>query len=393
MFTIRNCRMDSGEHIPMLVRKSTGMADLHAMEFVMLVDRAAGNSAAYIELRLRSVAVGLKLFHDLDIDVEQRLATGSFLSQTELSALATACRKRVDGKGDVVGEYIDLRYSTVVEFVSFRADFYRARAQGDRQDQLVRAAAHFEKLAKRIAPYVQSSSRSKERFGLEPDLRQKFLLLINPGSKLNPFRPKLRKRNNAILLLAFRHGFRSGELLGFKRFDFDDKAEVPTISVHRRPDDPEDKRKVPARAKTLAREIELDSDALGALEEWVEDRQVLARYPKRRVHGFLFVERQGGPLAARTLRGIYDRIRKVFPEFADLCNHMLRHDWNDRWVEMSQEEGWDDEGALQDQCYAMGWSRTSKQPGLYPRKAIRKRTNKRMAAMNNKLVAPRAAND
>lgn len=393
MFKIRNCRMESGEHIPILVREDTGIAELHAMEFVTMVDRAAGNSAAYMDLRLRSIAVGLTFFDNHGIDIAERVATGAFLSQAELSALATACRKRKDGAGDVGGAYIDLRYSTVIEYLKFRADFYRSRARGDRQDQLVRAAQHFSGLATRFAPSIQSTSRTGERFGLDPELRQKFLLIIHPDSKLNPFRPKLRRRNNALLLMSFRHGFRAGELLGFKRQDFDDRAEVPTITVHRRPDDPDDKRTKPARAKTLGREIELDTDARGALESWLEHRSDLALFPERRRHPYIFTERQGAPLADRSLRDILGRIRKVFPEFAELCNHMLRHDWNDRWVEMSGEEGWDDEGAIQDQCYAMGWSRNSKQPGIYPRKAISRRTNKRMAQMNNGLRVPAAAND
>lgn len=394
MYKIRNCRMDSGEHVPMLVAEHSAAADLHAMEFVLMVDRAAGNSSAYIELRLRSVAVGLQLLTELNIDLVERTATGSFLSQAELSALATRCRKHKNGGRDVVGEYAKLRYQTFIEYLVFRAGFYRARARGSRQDQLTRAIHHFEKLAETFQPNIQSSSKTRERFGMEPHLRKRFLTVIHPDFKKNPFRPKLRQRNNAILLLAFRHGFRSGEMLGFKRDDFDHLANTPTLTVHRRPDDAEDPRGRPARAKTLGREIELEVDALGALEAWLQDRSNLARYPNRRSHTYIFTERQGAPLADRTLRGIYDRLRACFPEFEELCNHMLRHDWNDRWVDLSGEEDWGEDGAIQDQCYAMGWSRTSKMPGLYPRKAIRKRSNARVTSMNAKLRTPaQAAND
>jgi hypothetical protein len=79
-------------------------------------------------------------------------------------------------------------------------------------------------------------------------------------------------------------------------------------------------------------------------------------------------------------------LRERHPSLGGLVNHMLRHDWNERWVEMGGECGWDPTEAEKDQKYAMGWSTISKMPNLYGNRAIRKRSNARVLAMQRRAT-------
>ncbi|WP_343894917.1 hypothetical protein, partial [Craurococcus roseus] len=67
-------------------------------------------------------------------------------------------------------------------------------------------------------------------------------------------------------------------------------------------------------------------------------------------------------------------------------NHALRHDWNERFVELAGERGWDPAEADKDQKYAMGWSSGPKMPERYAKRAIRKRANGRISAMQRKAL-------
>jgi integrase len=182
-----------------------------------------------------------------------------------------------------------------------------------------------------------------------------------------------------MILLAYVFGWRAGEELGLKGRDYDTKTTPATITVHRRPGDPEETRSEPALAKTLSRTLYVDGDTRPAMDAWVKDRQDRSKYPKARKHPYMFVATDGSPITLRGARAVFDRLRFVYPELTGICQHILRHDANDRWIEYNEEKGLDPMSSRQDQCYAMGWSSTSKQPDEYAKAAIRRRSNLRIA--------------
>ena len=405
MFKIRDCQLRAGslagEHMPLLVSAETGLPDLHATAYSVLNDRDAGKSPSTIERRLRGIGVGLAFLQQRGIDLVERLASGTFLANHELSGLAANCRNRADGGGQVVGEYSTNRYADFIAYIVHRSAIYRVRARGEQRLMLLKALEDFEKRAAAAKPQAKTSTRTKEREGLTLDQRRLFLEVIHPDHPKNPFREKLRNRNFALLLTSFRIGPRAGELLGLKREDYDDVghsddgSEARSLTIHRRPDDPDDKRRRQARQKTLARTIILhDPEVIRALGVTLKERKDRKLFPRAYRQPFLFVNEDGDALAYDGLVKIFHQIRRKFPELAALCNHMLRHDWNDRWEEMKAEKGWEGEQARMDQCYAQGWSPTSVQPDIYPKKAIRKRSSQRIADMAKKNIGlPRAAND
>ena len=59
-----------------------------------------------------------------------------------------------------------------------------------------------------------------------------------------------------------------------------------------------------------------------------EDRKAV---PGAKKTPFVFLARDGSPLATRSVEDMTKRIRRAFPEFERLTIHVLRHDWNDRF--------------------------------------------------------------
>jgi integrase len=76
--------------------------------------------------------------------------------------------------------------------------------------------------------------------------------VVEPDHPENPFEPKVRFRNYLIIRLLLDLGIRRGELLGIRVEDCR-LGSNGTVTVHRRPDDPDDPRKVQPSSKTEAR--------------------------------------------------------------------------------------------------------------------------------------------
>jgi integrase len=148
------------------------------------------------------------------------------------------------------------------------------------------------------------------------------------------------------------------------------------VSIQRRPDDPDDTRGKSALQKTSARVLPMAEHLSLACEELLKDRR---SFKAARRHPYLFVNHLGEPLGDRGLRKAYQALRDAVPELGDLINHMLRHDWNDRWVDMMTDHpDWNREECQADQLYAMGWRPGSPMPFLYGKRSREALANKRL---------------
>lgn len=172
---------------------------------------------------------------------------------------------------------------------------------------------------------------------------------------------------------------RTGELLGVKISDIVHQNRETFVRIVRRPDDPEDTRKVPAATKTNSRLLQLSPHLERLLDSWLtEHRADLNRYPQARDHSFICVNQKGGQLTGGGLRYILKQIEQRHPSLGRLHPHRLRHTWNDEWVENAARDGVDFKLSTRDQKYAMGWSTESKMPARYSKRAIRDSTNRRL---------------
>jgi integrase len=217
-----------------------------------------------------------------------------------------------------------------------------------------------------------------DRLGLSAAQRELLLKVIKPDSPMNPFRPKFRTRNYAMVILPYTLGLRAGELHGLLRPDYDNSRNPASLMIHRRPHDRHDRRKEPAKTKTRARLLELEGEAQRALDTWLVDRSDRGRFPQARKNSRIFVNLDGEELSLRGARMVFERLRAAYPELAGFCQHVLRHDVNDRLVEQTALRGWDPEEVRADAIYLMGWSEMSKMPERYAKRAIAKRANLRI---------------
>jgi integrase len=92
--------------------------------------------------------------------------------------------------------------------------------------------------------------------------------VIEPDHPENPFEPNVRFRNYLILRLLLDLGIRRGELLGIRVEDCR-LGSTGTVTVHRRPDDPDDPRTVQPFSKTDARILPLNGRLVHSLGKYL----------------------------------------------------------------------------------------------------------------------------
>ena len=389
--TVRSFQLDSGEWMALLTHGPLGLPVVPVAHYALVRLRARGLTLRSIRQELRAVALGLKFFSELRIDLVLRAAQRSYLSTDELVALADHCRTSVPQLGSrlVSPQYSTARYFTCIDYVKWVAEPVLARITDGREHAAaLEALVAFEKRAKSAAPREDAESGfvPGERLGMTPEQRELFLRVIRPGDPGNPFKPELQLRTAAMLLLAYALGPRAGEILGLKCSDFDFGEHPATVTIHRRHDDPEDRRLDPASTKTNGRILFLEDNLRDMLDVWItRGRSDRKNFPRARKHPFVFVNYRGDPLTERGLRLIVATLAAKHSALAPLSPHLFRHDWNDRWNEMTADSSSDPTHA-RDQKYAMGWTEKSIMPLRYGKRSIRNSTNKKIQKMQGTVM-------
>jgi len=384
-FSIREVYLEGGERLPILVEGgSQGLPVQGAVEFTLTMLRASGLRRNSIRKRLDALGLTLQFLSSRGIDIVARTASQTFLSIEELVALADACRapKRHSADRRVVSpNWAAVRYATALKFIIWSAEPVIARISAPRSRESANAALErFRRRARSVAPRVAGSASHSdgERGGLPEAQRELFLQVIRPGDPGNPYSAKMQIRNYALLLLAFQLGARSGEIRGLKKVDLNLDCVPAELFIVPRHNDADDGRLDPAAAKTNGRMLHIGTELANALQAWLKERSVRARWPRANRNPYVFVNRFGNPIEGRGYRKIAETLRAKHPELGDMCHHMLRHDWNERWLSKVEDDKIDFAKADQEQRYAMGWSSKSKMPQRYGRQAIARSANKRI---------------
>ncbi len=384
-YAIREVRLESGERLPLLVHGDPlGLPVPEIVEYSIAKLRARGLRLRSIHHRAEALGLTLQFLGDRSIDLISRANGQIFLSLNELVALADWCRRPKGARATklVVGPgYAAVRYATAIDYMLWVFEPVIARiSEATARHAASVALRRFLTRSRSVAPRVRGSSSliDGERHGLREDQRKLFLKVIHPDDPGNPFSAKARARNHALLLLAFKLGARSGEVRGLKKADLNLDSVPAELMIMPRYHDGDDKRRDPAAAKTLGRLLYIDEELAIALERWLGDRGNRVRWPRAHRNPYVFVNRYGDAIEGRGYRKIVETLRDRYPELAALCHHVLRHDWNDRWVAMTEQDEVDFEKAQHEQKYAMGWSHQSNMPQRYGRQAIASAANKRI---------------
>lgn len=379
--------MASGEEMSLVVRRDSRIPDTYALRYVIVVHRVPGDSPKTIRNVSQGIATGLSFLEARGIDLMQRLASGRFLSRDELADFANRCLSRADGrKGAVVTSYAKRRYADFIRYLLWRFEAVIARARREDLRDLRTERNEFRSRAKAQQPRGNAGAAERDRSGLSEAQRKLLLEVIRPDSPKNPFVPKLRRRNHALILLHYRYGLRAGELAGLHRNDYKNLEQPPQLFVHIRHNNPDDRRARPARAKTRPRMIEVNGDAQDAMAVWLDHRSDRAAFPQSRKSRFLFVNEDGFEISIRAAFAIFERLRDVYPALGNFASHVLRHDMNERFVEEAEKHGWDEKQVREDQIYLNGWVEDTVMDSRYSRSAIAKRANSRIYDLQKKSV-------
>lgn len=411
-YRVRWTIFSSGERMPFLMRADIGLP-LEAPTFwIMASSRPVGHQPNTMFNQLRSL-MHLYLWADLrGIDIHERLREGVFLSLSEIIDLTGFCGRYL---ADILQE-LEQRSSNVVELVK-RAKPQRERSvvSAEKRNRLnviygfleFTSADHLAELQKwpdrwlayneirrecldRIRAYIRGIRAPKrddvgQREGVDPEVVQRLLTILEPDHAENPFRPEVRFRNYLIVRLLIELGIRRGELLGLYVADLALSGARGSVTVHRRPDDNQDKRREKPATKTAARILPLSARATEMVHEWVVKYR--SKLPFAKLHPFLIVSMTDGkPMSLSNVNKIFLAIRKRVPGLPDeIGPHPLRHSWNDAFSEQIDRKGTiSPEDEIRWRKRLMGW-RSDSTAQHYLRRTIRRRSDEFLAEIQGDL--------
>ena len=123
------------------------------------------------------------------------------------------------------------------------------------------------------------------------------------------------------------------------------------------------------------------------LVEWIlHHRRDAQRYPGAKRVPYVFVARNGRPIAIRTVADIFAALRRVPGLPPDLSAHMLRHTWNDEYSRLADETGMGEAEEMRTRNYLMGWKKHSTRSADYTKRHTREEAQKRSLQMQERSV-------
>lgn len=402
-YVVEWVRFSTGERAPFLIRVATGLPIEAATYWSLAFLRAVNVQSSTIRNQLRALMF-LYLWADLrQVDLSARLNNGEFFTLGEILDIVNVAGRFLD---DVLEEL-------TTNLVSFRSRKDGGVQSDERRNRLAAAYSFIDfvsaDIQSRLTPWPQraerySSARSAclkllqahvsaagnrgkgridEREGMEEAAILRLRAVIEPDHSENPFRRNVRFRNYLIVRLLLDLGIRRGELLGIKVSDLS-LGSSGTVTIHRRPDDPEDPRVEKPDTKTLARLLALS----GRLTELVHEYVVYyrAKLPEARRHPYLIVSMiDGAPLSISSINKIFLALRERVPGMPDdLSPHLLRHTWNDAFSDHMDRTGVLPENEVKWRTRLMGW-RSEDSAKHYLRRTVRRRSNEVLKSLQDHL--------
>ncbi|WP_313665792.1 site-specific integrase [Shinella sp.] len=406
-FSVAWGKFSNGERMPFLISTETGMPLAEPSYWVIAERRALGMQPNTLANELRALSHLYIWAAAREVDIPLRLREGTFFSLSEIVDIANFC-------GLYVADALNQIASASSKVVPLRTRRTPRRVQsGEKQNRLTAIRRFIEftsaDFLSRLSAWPQRWThynavrseclktldgqrkalvRSKrndvgQREGLAEEVIKRLRDVIQPDHPENPFRPKVRFRNYLIVLLFLNLGVRRGELGGVMVADCF-LGSKGTLTIHRRPDNPNDTRRLPAATKTAARMLPLGGKLTEIVHEWIT--QYRSKIPGARFHPYLIVSSETGkPMSLSNFNKIMDRLRQAVPGLpSDLTPHVLRHSWNDWFSEESDKKGFTEEDEVKWRKRLMGWRR-EESAVHYLRRTVRRRSNAVLEIMQNEL--------
>lgn len=317
------------------------------------------------------------------IDINSRLENGRYFEPHEIETLAEACsystssmRRIVKSKikeikrgisftkRDLVGNSLkSRRLATAVEYFNFVGTL--------NESDLPRRSHELRDRSEFRSEMVDQISANKPRMLGSRTKNISYVSLARVTTFILEGSPSLlweneasKERNWAILRLLLETGIRQGELRQIKVEDLD--LNQGTLTIVRRPDDPEDPRAIEPNAKTFDRIIPLSDALMELLEAYIlgsgSDVAEVSGTP------FLFLSHsnnsRGQPLSDKTVQNIVSDVGDLLA-IPGLSPHDLRHTWIQNLANWSIENGIEPAEFERFANNLGGWSYLSKMASEY----------------------------
>lgn len=406
---VRTLITPSGERLPMLLDRSTGMPVFYPNLYVLTELRQINRASATMERALREISVLHDYLNDVGIDLDERIREGRLFSLGEIDGLARHCRQTIKpsmgsesgskahvrrfGKNEIVlsqpvsqttaanrlrtihaylSWLIALRLSTIQQ-----REVFRTKLEQMRENVLPALRARI--------PISKGRNILSLRQGLVPELVERLLQIIDPSNSENPWKSEfIRQRNAMIVCWLLQLGVRRGELLNVMISDVDFRKN--TVTIARRPDDPQDPRRMQPKVKTRDRILPLSPELAALSLKYITTTRSQLAGNKR--HSYLFVaEHTGAPMSLSSLNKMFQKLRLSIPELPDnLSGHMLRHTWNDEFSRKLEGKGVGEAKEEQMRSYLMGWSPTSSTSRIYTRRFVEEAARQASLNLQEKII-------
>ncbi len=295
----------------LLYDSRTGLPLPTTTRYSALYRRSANGSVSTMEKELRAIALGLEWAERNGIDLDERIGSMTLFTPGELVSLRDFMRVNQKG-GKPVHPLV--RYSRCLFFRDYVT--WLAQDVTGRIPPGARYLGAKEKLAdfqtqpmKMLKP--GNTYRPARRKGMTPEQEARLREVIVPGHPDNPFRRKHQVRNHALLLSYIELGIRLSEALVIKGRDLVLAGSHPTVTIHRRADDPDDKRALQPLVKTAGRILPLGAQLVSVLTEWMlRHRPDPKRYPGAKRLPYVFVSEDGNALSMSAVKDMFRLLRK-----------------------------------------------------------------------------------
>ncbi len=422
-YLVRLVVLTSGERLPMLCRRSTGLPLFEATLYSLTELRAQNRSSSTIQQALRAVMVLCLVLDRLNIDLDQRLGEGRLLELGDIEELVRWCRLPLEafvdepqrpeatsrvvsiekarmripspGPPEIHPNTVSIRIHYIRDYLKWRAGGHMLQMGRNRDGATlsslkINSEIVLRTLDERIPP---SPGRNDvgQRQGMSESELTTLVEVVQPGSPENPWKGDHAKERNALIvkwLLTL--GIRRGELLGVRVSDIDFQANE--VLIARRADDPEDPRTNEPNTKTRDRLLSLEEDLAVLTRRYVTGAR--RRIEGARRHDYLFVANgTGAPLSLSGLNKIFVVLRSKCPGLPDeLSPHVFRHTWNDEFSDVMDEQQVSEETEKKMRARLMGWSETSGTAAVYTRRHTARKAKAASLALQSKLK-PRSKDD
>lgn len=389
----KRIRFRNGERLSVLKERK----GLPVQEVTLFLERFRRRGRA--ANTIHAVCMTLALLYRL-LEVERgwlvkRMEEGRFLTDPELTRLASEAQFRVDdlsdeGAGhakhkvvsmarlrlrrnsrkerrravDIATQATRLRY--MAEFLEFLSGYVGASLPKPQRKELELETARALKAFRAQIPPVSRRAKLDARVGLSQEEQTRFLQIAHPDSPDNPWaRGFVRKRNWLIVVLLLATGMRRGELLGLQIGDL--ASNTLKLRIIRRADAAEDARRIQPNAKTYDREIELTASIMRTVWHHINaDRRTIKA---ARAIPQIFVSEDGEALSLASIDKIFMQLRDACPGLPmRLTSHVMRHTWNERFSEQAEAMGLSQTAEEQARNSQQGWSDQSKMGATYTRR-------------------------